>query len=237
MDKNSFLIYLDYKEHFELLSDEQLGKLLRAIMEYEETGTVPALEGMEKMAFSFIKAQLDRDREKYENKCEKNKLNGAKGGRPKKAEGNNNNPENPTVFSETELNQSKPKKADNDNDTDNDIKENNKRKKYGEFENVKLTDEEYEKIKTMFPNDYSERIQKLDDYIQSKGTKYKDFVATLRNWARKEGYKFPTTQQKSEKVENVEIDIDNLTQEEYGDIVRGKVTYEEIMKRKGVQNE
>ena len=28
-----------------------------------------------------------------------------------------------------------------------------------------------------------------------------------------------------------------LTEEEYADIVRGKATYEEIMKRKGVQNE
>lgn len=127
MDKNSFLIYLDYKEHFELLNDEQLGKLLRAIMEYEETGIVPDLEGMEKMAFSFIRAQLDRDREKYENKCEKNKLNGAKGGRPKKAEGNNNNPENPTVFSESEQNQNQPKKPDNDNDNDNDTDNDNKK--------------------------------------------------------------------------------------------------------------
>lgn len=129
MDKNSFLIYLDYKEHFELLSDEQLGKLLRAIMEYEETGIVPALEGMGKMAFSFIKAQLDRDREKYENKCEKNKLNGAKGGRPKKTEGNSNNQKNQTVFFETEQNQSKPKKADNDTDNDNDNDTDNDNKK------------------------------------------------------------------------------------------------------------
>jgi len=122
-----------------------------------------------------------------------------------------------------------------DEDEEEDIKENNKRKNFGEFGNVKLTEKEYEKIKTMFPNDYSERIQKLDDYIQSKGKRYKDFVATLRTWARKEGYKFPTT---NEKTETIEIDTDSLTPEEYGEIVRGKATYDEIIKRRSVvQNE
>jgi len=85
MDKVSFLMYLDYEEQFNLLSDEQLGQLIRAIMKYEKTKEVPKeLEGMVKIAFSFIKAQLDRDREKYNEKCEKNRANGAKGGRPKK---------------------------------------------------------------------------------------------------------------------------------------------------------
>lgn len=83
-EKISFLMYLDYEEHFKLMTDEQLGQLLRAIMEYEKTREVPQLDGMVKMAFSFIKAQLDRDREKYEEKCAKNKENGKLGGRPKK---------------------------------------------------------------------------------------------------------------------------------------------------------
>lgn len=86
------------------------------------------------------------------------------------------------------------------------IKENN-RKEYGEFKNVLLDDDEYLKIQTLFPNDYNARIQTLDDYIQSSGKKYKDFVATLRNWARKEGYKFPT-----EKKEYKDLDE---TEEEY----------------------
>ncbi len=84
MDKVSFLIYLEYEEQFNLLSDEQLGQLMRAIMSYEKTGKEPQLDGMLKMAFSFIKTRLDKDREKYKSKCEKNKQNGAKGGRPKK---------------------------------------------------------------------------------------------------------------------------------------------------------
>ena len=86
MDKNSFLIYLDYEEHFNLLTDEQIGQLIRAIIKYEKSGEMPELDGMLKMAFSFIKTQLDRDREKYNKKCEKNKENGRRGGRPRKEE-------------------------------------------------------------------------------------------------------------------------------------------------------
>lgn len=33
--KKSFVMYLDYQQHFELLTDEQLGKLIRAIFAYE----------------------------------------------------------------------------------------------------------------------------------------------------------------------------------------------------------
>jgi len=84
MEKNSFLIYLDYEEQFNLLTDEQIGQLMKAIMKYEKTGEIPELEGMLKMAFSFIKTQLDKDREKYQARCEKNRENGARGGRPRK---------------------------------------------------------------------------------------------------------------------------------------------------------
>lgn len=86
MDKSSFLIYLDYEEQFNLLTDEELGQLIRAIIKYEKTKEISQLEGVIKMAFSFIKTQLDRDREKYQAKCEKNRENAKKGGRPKKEE-------------------------------------------------------------------------------------------------------------------------------------------------------
>lgn len=88
MDKNSFLIYLDYEEQFNLLTDEQVGQLMRAIIKYEKTGIVSELEGMLRMAFSFIKTQLDRDREKYNKKCEQNRENAKRGGRPRKQKDN-----------------------------------------------------------------------------------------------------------------------------------------------------
>ena len=60
------------------------------------------------------------------------------------------------------------------------------RHKYGFYEQVLLTDEDYEKLKAEFPHDYSERIARLDEYIASTGKKYKNHLATIRSWARKD---------------------------------------------------
>lgn len=109
-------------------------------------------------------------------------------------------------------------------------KKENIKKKYGENENVLFTDEEYEKVKAYFPNDYEKRIQNLDDYIQSKGAKYKDFVATLKNWARKEGYKPPNEKQTQEEKLK-EVDLSGLTQEEYGLLMKKKITIEELIEK------
>lgn len=60
------------------------------------------------------------------------------------------------------------------------------RHKYGMYELVLLTDEDYEKLKAEFPHDYSERIARLDEYIASTGKKYKNHLATIRSWAKKD---------------------------------------------------
>ena len=56
---------------------------------------------------------------------------------------------------------------------------------YGEFENVKLTVIEHEKLQERFI-DYTDRIEALSLYMKSKGDKYKSHYATILNWARKE---------------------------------------------------
>ena len=58
------------------------------------------------------------------------------------------------------------------------------RHKYGEYKNVLLTDEQMDKLKTEFPNDYKERIDRLSEYCASTGKTYKNYLATIRNWAR-----------------------------------------------------
>lgn len=59
------------------------------------------------------------------------------------------------------------------------------RHKYGMYENVLLSDEEMEKLKTEFP-DWESRIDKLSEYMRSTGKSYKDHLATIRAWARKD---------------------------------------------------
>lgn len=60
------------------------------------------------------------------------------------------------------------------------------RHKYGAYKNVLLTDEDYAKLQAEFPHDYSERIERLSEYIASTGKSYKNHLATIRSWARKD---------------------------------------------------
>ena len=56
------------------------------------------------------------------------------------------------------------------------------RQKYGEYQNVRLSDEELAKLKQEFPLDWNDRIERLSEYIASKGDKYKSHLATIRSW-------------------------------------------------------
>lgn len=60
--------------------------------------------------------------------------------------------------------------------------------KYGEYNNVLLTDDELQKLKTEY-SDYEERIERLSSYVASTGKSYKSHYATIRNWARKDAEK------------------------------------------------
>lgn len=59
------------------------------------------------------------------------------------------------------------------------------RHKYGMYSNVLLTDEDLEKLKTEF-SDWEQRIERLSEYIASTGKSYKNHLATIRAWARKD---------------------------------------------------
>ncbi|MCD8354834.1 MAG: DnaD domain protein [Clostridiales bacterium] len=66
------------------LSDEQMGQLFRAMLQFNQ-GREPSLsDPLVSLAFSFVRDSMERDRVKYEATCEKRKAAGAKGGRPKK---------------------------------------------------------------------------------------------------------------------------------------------------------
>ena len=131
-DKKSFVFYTEYREHLEMLPPEQIGELMLALIDYQETGEVPDLPKGSALAmcFSFIKKRMDKDNIKYEEKCERNRSNGKKGGRPtnqtviSETEENPNKPngfsENQTVISETKENPTEPRKADNENEYDSD---------------------------------------------------------------------------------------------------------------------
>jgi hypothetical protein len=79
------------------------------------------------------------------------------------------------------------------------------RHKYGSYKNVLLSDEDMEKLMTEFPNDGVERIERLSEYIASTGKKYKNHLATIRSWARKDTK--PQGRPASNKISNPFLDM------------------------------
>lgn len=134
-EKRSFVLYYEYREHLQILTDEERGKLLMALLDYGATGEAQPLDGAARMAFSFITSQMDRDAERYAEKCKKRSEAGKQGGRPRKAKASEGEPEKPSEPTDTEEKAKKPnaffekqsetKKADNENDNDDDNENEN----------------------------------------------------------------------------------------------------------------
>lgn len=79
---------------------------------------------------------------------------------------------------------------------------------YGEFKNVKLKEEEFNKLKEKFPKDYKDRIEALSVYMRSKGKTYKDHYATILSWARKEEREKPKVVEPKKYKEFVKEDYE-----------------------------
>lgn len=122
MMRENVLLYTNFIDKFERLSDEQFGMLIRAILEYQSTGEIPEItDSIVALSFDTVKPDIDRNNQKYEDMCERNRINGKKGGRPKKEE----NPNKPSGFLENRVDatetDSNPNDNDNEYDNENDI--------------------------------------------------------------------------------------------------------------------
>jgi uncharacterized phage protein (TIGR02220 family) len=104
-DKKGFIIYKDSYETIQKLTINEKAELLTAMFDYSVMGKTEKLTRSVDLVFSFMKRQFDRDNQKYDKICERNRENGLKGGRPKEKE---NNPENPVGYLETQTNPKKP---------------------------------------------------------------------------------------------------------------------------------
>jgi len=115
--KESFILYTEQQELFKELSDEQAGELIKGIFKYVKTGELPSFSGISKMAFIPIRQMLDRNLIKYEEKREKLRQNGKKGGRP-----SINNDETYSYENEESIYQEQ--EIENENENENEIRQN-----------------------------------------------------------------------------------------------------------------
>lgn len=76
-----FCCYHSYRRKLAKLSDQEVGRLFRSLLEYSETGETQELTGRESVAFDFIADDIDRAKKNYQDKCKKLAENGKKRGK------------------------------------------------------------------------------------------------------------------------------------------------------------
>lgn len=202
--KTSFVLPTDLLNELEDFSDDEVGRIFRAVLIYTNEAEEPSFEDRAlKIVFRHIRKYIDSANENYDKKVQANRLNGAKGGRPKKEA-----TENPAVIEKTERFSEKPNitytgseteyKSEIESDSESELESGNKAhthtKKYGENNNVELSDDEYERLaERMGVSNRNNYIEKLSDYMASTGKVYQSHYATIRNWFRKDGGKNSNT--------------------------------------------
>ena len=201
-DKTYFCFLLEWADMFNLLNEAQCGKLIKAMIVYENDGTEPDFSDDKILQFAWlsnIKNKLDKLNEHYDGKrrqaSEAGKASAERRRQNRQALANTEEIKRPSTSVES-VEQNKQTSTDSTNiDLDLDInldlvkkekinKKEKVRHQYGTYKNVLLSDDEMEKLKTEFPLDWEERIENVSAYCASHGKSYKDYLATIRNWAR-----------------------------------------------------
>lgn len=199
--KDGMIIYASYVEKFKKLSNEQFGRLVRLILQYQKDGVVPEIEDLAiSIAFDIMKIDLDKNNERYEEICEQRRIAGAKGGLAKASKRKqmiaNDSKSYQEVANDSKTYQSLANLADKDKDKEED-KEEDKDKDILLKENVES------KAKRFTPptvtevsdycreNNYNIDAQRFVDFYESKGwmvgkNKMKDWKAAVRNWVRRQ---------------------------------------------------
>ena len=196
MARNYAALKHEYLEEMDILTDEEFGRLCRALLAYSMDGIPIELTGMEKAYAKRVMRQEDQFQESYEKIGARNRANGGKGGRPKKttSEETDDNPNKPTETqnnpnkpTETQITKSKSKSKSKSNissseDIDAHAQESTSPKvQWAEF--VSMTNAEHDKlVSTYGAADTARMIEILDNYKGQNGKKYKSDYRAILNW-------------------------------------------------------
>lgn len=140
LKKKSFILHVDSLDVLSDLSDEQAGKLFKAMLAFHK-GEEIELDPLTKMAFSFFKNQFIRDNEKYIKTCEARAQAGSKGGKQKQH----------NLANASKSKQKVAKVADSDNESDSDSKKDNKKDKL-DWSALQMSEQEIKEIKQLRRN-------------------------------------------------------------------------------------
>lgn len=184
-------VFTDALETWSLLSDEEVGRLVRALLEYQRTGQYPVLPGNERFLFHTCKAQIDRDNEKYRETVS-SRSNAGKKGASSRWQGHAKDGQNSKchICHDENGKHGKDKEEDKDKDEEKDKDKDNitphippTEPKVQWAEYVSMTNAEHQKLlDTHGPADTARLIEILDNYKGSSGKKYKSDYRAILSW-------------------------------------------------------
>lgn len=97
------------------------------------------------------------------------------------------NSEVQTVVNTVDINKHKHKLNINNKKKDSKEKESAKVKhRHGEYKKVYLTDDDFAKLKNLFPETWEDWVRKLDEYKEQTGKTYANDFLTIKNWHRRD---------------------------------------------------
>ena len=193
-EQKGFVVYGDVQAVVDELNDEQAGMLFRAMITYFATGKAPKFDGILKYVWIPIRQQMDRDREKYDAKCEKNRKNIKEYWERTK--------ENERIRTNTNATNTKTN-TDTNTKTDKDTKTKTKTKTTtdtntnvggggdydDEFNIFKLLGGDgIDKVYDEYPNTGGDLIQEVFESVRSKRTVVKNPVAYVLGYAKRVGW-------------------------------------------------
>jgi len=191
--RDTVLLYTSIKEPVDALTDEQAGKLFKAILAYQTDNDV-VLDGLLNVVFLQVKQQIDYNNDKFDETARKRSEAGKKG---MESRWNKNNNDNNVITNDNNVkdvitsdNKNNYNDNDNGNDNGNDNENDNEnvvskdtKHIYGEYKHVRLTDTEYQKLCEEYGDiDTGRAIRYLDEYIEMKGYKAKSHYLCIRKW-------------------------------------------------------
>lgn len=198
-EKNSFILYTDQKEVVDKLTDEQAGKLMKALYQYSENGTMPELDTLLEIAIIPIKQSIDKNNEKWEEERQKRSEAGRLGGlkKAKNQQASSDAKQNQAMLSnakecQAELSNAKECLANQAvyvNVSDNVIKEKIDKKESPKKTFVKPTVDEVRTYCRERRNNVN--AENFINFYESKGwkvgnTPMKDWKACVRTWEQRD---------------------------------------------------
>lgn len=187
-EQKGFIVYGDIKAVIDEMTDEQVALLFRGMVDYFTEGKAPKFTGVLKFVWITVQQQMDRDKEKYVEKCERNRSNITK--RWEREKDTNEYGRIRTNTNDTNTNTNTDTNTKKDTDTDTTTTTDTKDRGGGgcsdEFDLwKKLTPEDIDKIYDAYPESGGFLIEEVVADVKQKRKKIKNAASYILGYAKK----------------------------------------------------